>query len=617
VTNYVKFTRELRFLRDGKITGFNSQFESAWRYDDRKILLLSKSGEVTSEFSVTENYKAGFEGKSLKFNGVEFFIKPKKNWDIEQIKILVSVLKQQGIQHIVASSGTRDVSVLRLIERNSDFFKVYPVADERSAAYFAQGISLKIGKPVAIICTSGTAASNYLPGVTEAYYSKIPLIVITTDRHPMYLNNNDDQTIPQERIFDGVVKKSVRLSDGEHPRFEWFAEKQVKSTILEATHHTPGPVHINVPVQTLERHAPEDEDFKLYRLRNTRRVTRSDNEGEWKSYVEVLKKTKRIMVLYGQNQPISETFKRKIETFANKYNAVIVTEHLSNLQGNHIVNPYRAMSSTSQDEFNQKLRPDILISVGGTQIMNHPLVGKLRATNSEMRHWLVNNDGFYADKFYHLTSILECTQEYFFDYFVQNAGEIENDNVYYQSWLDKIKEIPLLADGGSDYTQSNVEGRLLKELPKESMLHLGVGNTFMMTQHFQLDSSIEVQVNMGTNGIDGSASTFMGQVAILPENQLAFLLIGDLSFFYDMNALYNKKLPKNIRIMMINNGKAGLLEHLKVASITQKHTAKAEGWVRDLGFDYLSSHNKTEFEENLAKFVSFESDSAIFFEVFI
>ena len=149
--------------------------------------------------------------------------------NIIQVKILVSALKLEGIKHVVASSGSRDVSILRLIENNSDFFKVYPMGDERSAAYFAHGLATELKEPVALVCTSGTAASNYLPGVTESFYSNTPLIVITADRHPMYLNNRDDQTVPQAKIFDGVVKKEVSLLAGEHPRFEWFTEKEIKS----------------------------------------------------------------------------------------------------------------------------------------------------------------------------------------------------------------------------------------------------------------------------------------------------------------------------------------------------------------------------------------------------
>lgn len=610
------FNKEWRFGKNGLISGYVNTNEYSWRIVKDKLYIYSELGNVSAIYDLSGDYKRGLKSEVNEQRPTQFFLRTRKPYDIIQVKILVSTLKMQGIKHIVASSGSRDVSILRLIEKNSDFFKVYPLGDERSAAYFAHGLATRLKEPVALVCTSGTAASNYLPGVTEAYYSNTPLIVITADRHPMYLNNREDQTVPQARMFDGVVKKEVSLLAGEHPRFEWFTEKEIKSTILEATHGTPGPVHINIPVLTFEGLEPEDEDFTLKRIQPVRRITLNDSNKTWNDYINVLKNSKRIMLLMGQNQPMTEEQKEKVFAFARKYNVVIISEHLSNFQGEHTVNPYRLLGQLSQGQYNQMLKPEILISVGGTQIMNHPITNKLRQSPG-LRHWMVEESGDYYDKFYHLTSILECSQDKFFDYFVENAGDISNDEQYYNAWKDKVNVVPLWTQGADRYTQFDLEGKLITNLPKNSMLHLGVGNTFMMTQNFALDPSIEVQVNMGTNGIDGSVSTFMGQVATMPEEQLAFLLIGDLSFFYDMNGIWNKNMSKNIRIMLINNGKAGLLEYHQVESITQKFDTKAEGWVKDLGFEYLSSHNLDEYKDNLNQFISKDSDKPIFFEVFI
>lgn len=219
--------------------------------------------------------------------------------------------------------------MLRLIENNSDFLKCIQW-ETNSAAYFAHGLATELKEPVALVCTSGTAASNYLPGVTESFYSNTPLIVITADRHPMYLNNNrDDQTVPQAKIFDGVVKKKFLCLPVKHPRFEWFTEKEIKSTIMEATHGTPGPVHINIPVLTFEGQTPEDEDFKLLNLQRVKRVHPLDGEKEWQAYYNVLKSSKRIAVLMGQNQKLTSAQKQKVYDFAQKFNAVILTEHIA------------------------------------------------------------------------------------------------------------------------------------------------------------------------------------------------------------------------------------------------------------------------------------------------
>lgn len=541
----------------------------------------------------------------------------KDPWDVKQCRILVSILKQMGIKHLVASSGGRNVPIMRFFEANQDFFKVYPVADERSAAYFACGLATKVKEPIIICCTSGTAASNYLAGVTEAFFSKLPLIVITADRHPMYLNNNEDQTVPQVGMFDGVVKKSVALLAGEHPNFEWYAGRLIKEAVLEATHGVRGPVHINVPIFNLRRDTPPPEELRLLNLRAVRRITRSDTDAQWKKYVSTLKEQNRIMVLYGQNQPVSPAEQSAIDAFAERYNCVIVAEHISNLSGKHVINPFNLLRDISQQDFNKHLAPDVLISVGGTQIMNHPVTGKLRRGPGSIRHWLVDPSGTYNDKFFKLTSILECSQSWFFDYFSENAGQGRNNRKYFDTWKKMVEQNPLLTDGADKYTQFNVEGKLLNRLPENSMLHLGIGNTFMMTQRYAIKPSVEIQCNMGVNGIDGSASTFIGQAALTEASRLCFLLIGDMSYFYDMNCTVNKHIGKNIRIMLINNGKAALLEHYKVGLITQQFEAVAEGWVKSQGFNYLSARNLEEYETNLKRFVSSDSDGPLFFEVFV
>lgn len=596
-------TEDERFLKDLDFTDINTTMEKHVDMS-KKWLHDAVNKPVNETVGTLEPVKAPIKPVEIP-------------WDVQQCRILVSILKQQGIKHVVASSGSRNVSLLRLFEANDDFFKVYPVADERSAAYFACGLASKLQEPVVICCTSGTAVSNYLPGITEAYFSQLPIIAITADRHPMYLNNHDDQTIPQVGVFDSVVKKSVSLSAGQHPNYEWYAGRLVKEAVLEATHGVKGPVHINVPIFNLQRTSPGKEALKLMNLRNIRRVSRNDTAKVWQEYIDLMKKTPRIMVLYGQNQPATATQKKNIEKFAEKYNCVIVAEHISNLSGKHVINPFNLLRDLSQKEYNELLTPDILISVGGTQIMNHPITAKLRHGSGKVRHFLVDPSGTYADKFFKLTSILECTQDWFFEYFADHAGDVQNNEVYFNTWRELTKKHPLLTTTTDEYNQFNVEGKLMHNLPAKSMLHLGVGNTFMMTQRFALDPSVEVECNMGVNGIDGSASSFMGQVAARNSKDLNFLLIGDLSFFYDMNSLINKDIHGNIRIMMINNGKAGLLAHHGVKAITQPFTATAEGWVKSLGFTYLSSSNMTEYKDNLDKFVSTEVNEPIFFEVFI
>ena len=203
-------------------------------------------------------------------------------------------------------------------------------------------------------------------------------------------------------------------------------------------------------------------------------------------------------------------------------------------------------------------------------------------------------------------------QDYFFELFAELAGDIHNDELYYNKWLSMTNKYisPTIQKFDSLYIQS----KFLPSIPSNSILHLGVGQSFIECRKFHIDSSVEVYCNMGTNGIDGSTSTFLGQCAVVFD-KLCFLLVGDLSFFYDMNSLWNKPLTKNIRILMVNNNGTGLLR-TNLQAISSVHNTSAEGWVKSTGFEYISAKNKDEYNEKLKYFLSNAPEKALFFEVF-
>ncbi|MBL1230701.1 2-succinyl-5-enolpyruvyl-6-hydroxy-3-cyclohexene-1-carboxylic-acid synthase [Enterococcus sp. BWB1-3] len=540
-----------------------------------------------------------------------------KNPDTVKARILVSLLHEYGIKHIVLSPGGRDLTLVRLVENNTKLFKSYHVTDERSAGYFALGLAVKLGEPVAMICTSGTAASNYLPAITEAFFQGVPLIAITADRYPMWAFQGEDQTIPQNDMYGKVVKKSVTTPVTEGPRSEWETRRLVSEAILEATHNGSGPVHINMPFDKVENIAPPKEVYVLPKVKMIRRVTRNDADTKWQEYVTHLKKSKRILILYGQNFKPTVKQQEKIDAFASKYNCVILADWLSNLWGENVVHSFNSLRAMQQLEFNKELLPDIVITVGGKSVMNHPINFKLRRAPQSMRHWRVAPDGNIADLYFHLTSVLECTQDWFFEYFSDHTGDISNNKEYLNKWKELDLKHP--APTHTVYNQKYITQQLMLSMPEHSIYHLGVGHTFMMahTEALQPEKQFEVYCNMGTNGIDGSSSSFMGQAELASEDQLAFLVIGDMSFFYDMNSVWNKKLRGNLRIVLLNNSGSGLLKHYRSPGITQQHATIAEGWVKSLGFTYLSSKDKDGFDTNLKRFTSSDIDESMFFEVFI
>lgn len=531
--------------------------------------------------------------------------------DFARCKMLVTLLRDYGIKHVVLSAGSRNLNLVRLFEANR-CFRTYSVIDERSAGFYALGIALKLRKPVAICCTSGTAASNYLSPVTEAFYQQVPLVVITADRYPCLLGQNEDQTIPQVNMFERVCKRSVTLPVNSGHLGDWEARRLICDALLEMSHHGKGPVHINVPIASIEREKPNPEVLKLDRhFRKIERITLSDSKEIWDSKVKRLSGMKRIMILYGQAHPLAQEEQESVEAFARKFHCVIITDHLSNFRCDHSVLSLSVLRGMDQDTFDRDLAPDVVITVGGRRMLNDPSLPKLRAQKRAMGHWRISEDGEIRDTYRKMLRLFECSAKYFFDYFTESDILCDNNDDYLQHWKEAEKKY--ITPETDHYSQLYVVEQTVKNLPDNSCVHYGIGNTIMFANRFPANPTVEVFCNMGTNGIDGSASTFMGHAVV--SNHLCFLILSDLSFFYDMNSVWSKPMRGNIRIMMCNNSGTDLLRHHASPSITHAHKAAASDWVKSLGFTYLSSANKEEFDRNLERFLS-EEDTPMFFEAF-
>ena len=601
-------------IKNNKNIGFNVLWDKA----ERKVNELRKDSWLWLS-SAMKNLKRDhmrIPSKYNIFNDLLAIDKLHNNRDFRNIRILATLLRDYGIKHIVLSPGGRDVPLIRMFENNPEHFILHRVTDERSAAYYGLGIAAQLRKPVACICTSGTAASNFLPAVTEAYYTGIPLIVITADRYGIYLNHGEDQTIPQKHIYSDVVKMEVTLPEADGWRSDYQARRDVASCILETTHNGFGPVHINVPIDNISIGAnlPKINWALLpYIYPHILRVGFAQGQSDMLRWVESLKKSDRILVVYGQNTMLTSKQKKNIQKFTSKYNCVIVTDSISNFHGDYTLMPHNMLQSISQEVFNKELSPDIVITVGGKRLMNDPLTFKIRDGLSNIRHWSVTPDGKIKDFYFRLTSVIESTDDFFFEWFADNAGETINNGIYYEKWRNLTEKYssPTITRFNSLYIQS----KFLPAIPKGSILHLGVGQSFYECRRFKIDDSVEVYCNMGTNGIDGCTSTFMGQCAVV-DDKLCFLLVGDLSFFYDMNSIWNKPLKKNIRIMLVNNNGTGLLWAHKLQAVSSVHNTSAEGWVKSTGFNYISAHTKEEYEDKLEYFLSNDSEKALFFEVF-
>lgn len=539
---------------------------------------------------------------------------PPVSQDFARCKMIATLLRDYGIKHVVISSGTRHVNLVRFFESN-DCFKTYPVIDERSAGFFAIGLAQTLKEPVAMCCTSGTSTSNYLSSVTEAYYQKVPLIVITADRYPCFLGQEEDQTIPQVNMYGSVVKKSVTIPISSGMLSEWQTRRLVSETILEATHHGCGPVHINVPIITIERKKPDERLLKLDPpMRQIRRIVAGRDDEKWADRIRFLKtRVTKILLVYGQNHDyMSEKELDLFNRFCAKFKCVVVKDHLGNCNYDKAFQSTPILNGVPQDYFDNELAPDLVITFNGRSMSGNPLTNLLRASKKNYYHWRVSEDGEVTDKYRRLSCVFECTNEYFMQSLLEKTTGYNASDDYYNAWnvaYKKYNQKPY-----TEYSEQYAIEKVVEAIPENSMLHLALSNISRFANRFPIKKGIRAFCNLGTNGIDGSTSTFMGCCAV--SNKPCFLLVGDLSFFYDMNSLWNKKLNDNIRIVLFNNSEAGLLSHLQSTAITFNHNAVAEGWVKSLGFEYIPIRNADDLARSLPKFVSLNSSKPIFMEVF-
>lgn len=536
--------------------------------------------------------------------------------DNQTVQILIALLKEFGVKYAVLSPGTRNVPIVHSLEQDP-YFQCYSVVDERSAGYFAMGLALEMRQPVLVSCTSGTAAANYTSPICEAFNQNLPLVVLTSDRNPYYLNQLEDQMIPQTRLYGGLCKKSVSLPIIKDDKDYWYCRRIVNEALLEMSHHGTGPVHINVPTEW-GLFAQNFNAETLPALTPIQIVSLKDLYRANNKTIGQLKGKKRILVIYGQSLPVTESERRVIESFASKFNCVIAIETISNVKCKGCVETYVISQALTKESF-KEYAPDLVISVNLNYVSK--IKNLLKGCPVAFEHWTVNEEGAVVDQFQKLTTVFECTPMEFFGFLDDNGGEPLKRNEYLEFWESRLATLDKADFSPFPFSNNYAMQEFLKRLPTNALLHLGNGMAVHLAQHFPSDDSTVTYCHSGTTTIDGCVSTFIGQAAV--TKRPCFMFAGDLGFFYDMNALWNRYVGKNVRILLSNN-EGGETFHWNVARdidtvnlhTAAEHFAVAKGWVESRGFKYLSARNKEEFDALLPEFMSEDSAGPIFFEVF-
>lgn len=536
----------------------------------------------------------------------------------KHVRQLVSLLNVKGITDAVISPGSRNGPLIHTLA-SSGKFNCRSIVDERSAAYFALGMALKLQKPVVLVCSSGTATLNYAPAVAEAFYQNIPLVVITADRPPYWIDQGENQTIRQDNIYRDFCKKEITLPIGESEKELWFAGRLINESLNTAVAGLPGPVHINIPLEE-PLHELQEEDLPPVKIIEAASTSSILTEKELKKLATIFNDSEKVLILAGQQQ-VKPELEKVLADFAEKSETVVLMEHLSNLNHPDFHGNVDVLMTSLLIEDINRFSPDLLITFGGT-FVSKPLKQFLRRNNPQ-HHWHLTLSNQYYDTYQSLTRIIEMEALAFFK---QLSPKINSkDDSFRLRWQHKEQQVKHVRNEfiqQAGFCDLSVFCKIMKGLPQNSVLHLG--NSSPVRYALICDAANDVQYfgNRGTSGIDGSLSTAAGFASV--SEKINTIILGDLSFFYDSNALWNNYIGSNMRIIVIHNGGGNIFSMIKGPGdspafnkffFTENNTSAA-GIAQTFRMDYFRAENESEMETSLKQFYSAGQKKAALLEIF-
>ncbi|WP_432221337.1 2-succinyl-5-enolpyruvyl-6-hydroxy-3-cyclohexene-1-carboxylic-acid synthase [Flavobacterium sp. TMP13] len=524
---------------------------------------------------------------------------------------ILEIFLAKEITTIIISPGSRNAPLTIGFASNPSF-KSYSIADERCAAFFALGIAQQTKKPTVLVCTSGSALLNYYPAIAEAFYSEIPLIVVSADRPQSKIDIGDGQTIRQENVFINHTVYNANLTENAS------VENDVKiNEAIEMAISKKGPVHINAPFEE-----PLYETVSALSVHSFISTSVKENQTTAIPNLEELlsswNKASKKMILVGVNEPNSISAPT-IETFGNDESVVVFTETTSNLHHPTFIDHIDTLITPFNDGDFAQLQPDILVTFGG-MIVSKRIKAFLRKYKPK-EHWHIDILRAY-DTFGALSNHIKMEPNAFFDTFLKKTQVMHSD---YYSNIEKVVELRKIRTNEYlskiEFSDFKVFEKVIGSLPKNSQLQISNSSAIRYAQLITIDETIEVFCNRGTSGIDGSTSTAIG-AAHASEKQTVFIT-GDIGFLYDSNALWNNYIPKNFKIILVNNGGGGIFRILpghQEAPVFNtffetSHKFTAEHLAKMYQFEYLKATDEDTLTESLELLYA-KNDAPCILEVF-
>lgn len=530
----------------------------------------------------------------------------------KSVQILIALLKAHGINQAIVSPGTTDLEFVAGLQFDKSF-SIYSSVDERSAAYMACGLVGATKRPVVIACTEATASRDYYPGITEAFYRKLPVLAVTGVHRYCQIGQLHSQIINRDKSPRDTFVTKVQLPIIKDQEDEWETMLLVNKAILDLVKPGGGPVHIDLPSCNF------DYDFTLQTLPAVRKIERFYSGDEFP-----ILRNKKIAIYIGYNKDFSFEETEKIDDFCASYDAVAFCDHTSGYYGKYAV--YANLLSQQSIENDIYKDIDVLIHLG-EPAADEATQGRLKGAKEV---WRVSSDGELRDTFHKLTKVFEMEPYQFFSRYSVNEMEKKD------SYLNKCKEaIAQIDTSGLDIPFSNIyiAREISRKLPQNAEIHLGLSNTIRAWSMFDFPEGVRSTGNVGCRGIDGILSEAVG-ASLADRSKLCYCVLGDLSFFYDMNALGNREIGNNLRVLIINNNGGSIFKQATAPGyihfgddITSEYIAASghfgngskklvKHYAEDLNFVYLSASNKEEFVKVLPQFLDTSISKSLVMEVF-
>ena len=515
------------------------------------------------------------------------------------IQVLGHLLQQYGIEKMVISPGSRNAP-LAIHFSGIDAFECFSIIDERSAAFTAMGMAKSLKKPVAISCTSGSAAVNYYPAITEAFYQNIPLLILTADRPTDFVDLFDGQTIRQKNVFHQHSYGDFELLEDEAENAEEQNFKTIK-TAIELCIEKQGPVHINIPLSeplyNLVYELPIFPEVEIIKQEKPYEIS--------SQLVSEFNQAKRILILAGtlDHNPELESI---LSQFVKNHSVVVLTEANSNLYHDKFFNHIdRYVFNFSEEDF-RTYAPDLLITIGQNVVSKK--VKEFLRKAKPTKHWHIDQHWF-PNTYYALTEKIDAKPEVFFGQLLP-FSRLE-PQAYYNLWSvlkDKRDEKHEAFCKASSFSDFKIFETLEQKIPENYHVHISNSSAIRYAELFPYSKNLQIYCNRGTSGIDGCTSTAIGY-AMMNENPV-ILITGELSFMYDINGLWNQYIPPYTRIIVVNNGEGNIFRIIPGPSntnavdefIATKHHKNVENLAKHFGFSYFKVEEEETFLRVLDNF---------------